>query len=109
MVLEGLEDRIPLYLAASEFQIQMGQTNPALISLRLIDEKDFPRDERDEGMMDVHFRMALVLRHDTDEALAHLEEALKRGLPVDEIEEEEAFEDLRRNPDLIKLLKKYDK
>ena len=108
LLLDGVEERTPLYLAASELQMHVGREEAALDTLRLVTAEEFPEEEREEILRDKHFRMAILLREDEEAALHHLEEALKRGLPVEDVREDEAFEELQNLQEFKKLLKRHE-
>ena len=103
----GIESRALLLLAASELQEAAGLNDAARVTSEWLLRTELPEGERREIEREIHYRLA-YLSPEPESALRHLEEALKRGLPVEELDNDE-LERLKGRREFRELREKYDR
>ncbi|MFN3487034.1 MAG: hypothetical protein ACK44W_16330, partial [Planctomycetota bacterium] len=69
-----------------------------------------PSQERPGLLRRNHLRLARLWRvEDESRAMAHIEEALRRGATPEEIRQDEGLGDLRRRPAFEELLRRHER
>jgi predicted Ser/Thr protein kinase len=94
--------------ATADLQVHLGRKSAAVATSDQINGEELPEDERKELLKNNHLRLARLHRSRQDKALWHLEQALKLGVSVQELREDNDLGDLRTRPSFLDLLKRYE-
>jgi hypothetical protein len=100
--------RSKLLDATADLQLHLGRKSAAMSTSELINGEELSEDERKELLRNNHLRLAHLHRSRQDKALWHLEQALKLGLPPQQLREDNELGELRSRPSFNDMLKRYE-
>jgi len=102
------EPKCRLLLAARDLQQRLGRRQAAVATALQVTGVGLPEEERRQMLLENHRWLARALAADPAKALRHLEEALKGGAAAQDLREDEALGELRKDPAFEDLLKRYE-
>jgi len=100
--------RSRLLNATADLQLHLGRRSAAMSTSEQINGEELPDEERKELLRGNHLRLAHLHRSRQDKALWHLDQALKLGIPPQQLRDDNDLGDLRSRPSFQELLKRYE-
>lgn len=108
--LRAAGSRPALLEAAADLQEHLGRREAARATAQALEGQELPEEERPGLLRRNHLRLARLWRvEDEGRAMAHIEEALRRGATPEEIRQDEGLGDLRRRPAFEELLRRHER
>jgi hypothetical protein len=102
------EPKSRLLAAARDLQLRLGRREAAVATALQISGVGLPEEDRRRLLLENHRWLARALASDRPKALRHLEEAIRLGASAEDLREDEALGDLRRDPAFEALLRGHE-